>query len=393
MRTTVQHQEGAALASTLPEWLREQARRGPHAVALRHKRLGVWRTWTWQAVAAQVEQLAAGLAQRGFVAGDLLILLSEPRDEALLLSLAAQWGGGVALPLDPELAERDLQNVLRQRAPRFAFASDDAQIDRLLAYSQQVIDANPRGLPVHPDAAVIDYRTLGLAREGGFAPLAKPYDDAFAFVRVDREDGAEGAGVLVEQRLTHATLVQEAQHLARVEKLQPHDEALAARAFAAAAQARYLIAPWLLTGFRLNFPESLATRDNDRRELAPTLVAGTPETYARVARLVDARLPGAASLRRKLIRRAQQAHSGPLTRALTWWLITRPLREVIGFARTDAALVAGSPLDDDTAALFRALRVDVHAWPDSGDWRRVPDEAPLLCATPSRHDGQLGQPA
>jgi long-chain acyl-CoA synthetase len=390
---TVPHQEGAVPARTLPDWLLEQARRRPHAVALRDKRLGEWRTWTWHAVAVQVEQLAAGLAERGFVAGDLLILLGEPRDEALLLSLAAQWAGGVALPLDPGFAGSDLQNVLRQRAPRFAFAADDAQVDRLLTYSQRVIDANPRGLPAHPDTNVIDYGAFGIAREGGFAPLAKPYDDAFAFVRVENGQGAEGPSVLVEQRLTHATLVQEAQHLVEVEKLHADDEALAARAFAAAAQARYLIAPWLLTGFRLNFPESLATRDNDRRELAPTLVAGTRETYARVARLVDDRLPGAESLRRKLLRRAQQAHGGPLTRALTWWLITRPLREVIGFERTHAALVAGPPLDDETAALFRALRVDVQAWPDAGDWRRLPDEAPLLRATPYRHDGQLGQPA
>jgi long-chain acyl-CoA synthetase len=380
-------------ASTLPDWLRTQAQRRPHARALRHKRLGVWRAWSWQAVAAQVEQLAAGLARRGFVPGDLLMLVSHPRDEALLLSLAAQWCGGVALPLDPQLADDGLAAALRYRAPRFVFADDDVQLDRLLAHSQRVIDANPRRLPAHPNPAVIDYLALAEEREGGFAPLAKPHDDAFAFLRV------EAQGDLVEQRLTHATLVREAQHLAAVEKLHANDEALAARAFAAAAQARYLIAPWLLTGFRLNFPESLATRDNDRRELAPTLVAGTRETYARVSRLVDDRLPGEISLRRRLIRRAQRNRGGPLGRALTWWFVTRALREVIGFSRTHAALVVGPSLDEETAALFSALRVDVHAWPDAGDWQRVPHEArvqqtqPTQQTPPYTHDGQLGQPA
>jgi long-chain acyl-CoA synthetase len=377
-----------AQPSTLPDWLRHQAQHRPHAIALRHKRLGAWHALSWQDVAAAVEQLAAGLAQRGFVAGDALLLVSHPREEALLLSLAAQWNGGVAIPLDPQLAGDALHSVLTHLAPRFAFAEDDSQVDRLLTHEGlHVIDANPRNLTPHPHPTVTDYRTLAVQIEGGFASAARPLDDAFAFVRHDAD------GQLVEQRLPHATLVREAQQLVTTENLSADDEAFAARAFAAASQARYLITPWVLSGFRLNFPESLATRDNDRRELAPTLVAGTRETYARVAQLVDDRLPGVRSWRRRLISRAQRRQGGPLVRALTWWFITRPLREVIGFSRTHAALVIGRPLDEGTAALFEALRVDVRAWPDTGDWRRV--EHPRQTVAPQRYvaDGASEQPA
>jgi long-chain acyl-CoA synthetase len=377
-----------AQPSTLPDWLRHQAQHRPHAVALRHKRLGAWHALLWQEVATAVEQLAAGLTQHGFAAGDALLLVSHPREEALLLSLAAQWNGGVAIPLDPQLAGDTLRPVLVQLAPRFAFAEDDGQIDRLLGCEGlRVIDANPRNLAPHPHAAVIAYRTLPVQGKRGLAPLARPHDDAFAFVRLDAD------GHLVEQRFPHVALVREAQQLAAAEKLNPDDEAFAARAFAAVSQARYLIAPWVLSGFRLNFPESLATRDNDRRELAPTLVAGTRETYARVAQLVDDRLPGARSWRRRLLNRAQRGQGGPLARALTWWLIARPLREVIGFRRTRAALVIGLPLDETAATLFSALRVDVRAWPDAGDWRRV--DSSREAAAPQRPvpGGGLQEPA
>jgi long-chain acyl-CoA synthetase len=377
-----------AQPSTLPDWLRHQAQQRPHAVALRHKRLGAWHALSWQDVAIAVEQLAAGLAQHGFAVGDALLLVSHPREEALLLSLAAQWNGGVAIPLDPQLTDDALRSVLTHIAPRFVFGEDDSQIDRLLAHEGlRVIDANPRNLAPHPHRAVTDYRALSVQNEGGFASAARPHDDAFAFVRLDAD------GQLVEQRFPHAVLVREALQLVATEKLNADDEAFAARAFAAASQARYLIAPWVLSGFRLNFPESLATRDNDRRELAPTLVAGTHETYARVAQLVDDRLPGTRSWRRRLISRAQRRQGGPLAGALTWWLITRPLREVIGFSRTHAALVIGPPLDEKTAALFAALRVDVRAWPDTGDWRRV--EHKRQAAAPQRYaaDGASEQPA
>ncbi|MFM0360041.1 AMP-binding protein [Paraburkholderia sediminicola] len=377
-----------AQPSTLPDWLRHQAQHRPRAIALRHKRLGAWHALSWHDVATSVGQLATGLAQHGFVAGDALLLVSHPREEALLLSLAAQWNGGVAIPLDPQLTDEALRSVLTHIAPRFVFAEDDSQIDRLLAHEGlRVIDANPRNLRSHPHSAVTDYRALSVHNEGAFASAARPHDDAFAFVRLDAD------GQLVEQRFPHATLVREAQQLIATEKLNADDEAFAARAFAAASQARYLIAPWVLSGFRLNFPESLATRDNDRRELAPTLVAGTRETYARVAQLVDDRLPGARSWRRRLISRAQRRQGGPLARALTWWLITRPLREVIGFSRTHAALVIGPALDEKTAALFEALRVDVRAWPDTGDWRRVEDKRQAVAPQRYATDGASKQPA
>jgi len=343
---------------------------------------------SWQDVATRVERLAAGLAQRGFGPGDALLLVSHPRVEAVLLSLAAQWAGGVATPLDPALDADTWARALAHLAPRFAFAEDDIQLERLLAYSPHVIDANLRGLPPHRNPAVIDYRTLSESPASTMPSLAKPSDDAFAFLRVDSN------GQLIQQRATHATLVREALYLAAVEQLHAGDEALAARAFAATAQARYLIAPWLSTGFRLNFPESIATRDNDRRELAPTIVAGTQQTYARVARLVEDRLPADAhAWRRKLLLRALNGTGGAFSRALIWWTVARPLREIIGFSRTHAALVAGPGLDEKTAALFDALRIDVHAWPDAGNWQSVPTQSEPASLEFAQNHGPLAQPA
>ena len=370
------------LPDTLPAWLAEQARHRPRATALRHKRLGQWEQLSWHSLAEKVEALAAGLAARDFGPGDALLLVSQPREEALCLSLAAQWRGGVAVPVEPSVSDQTLGRIVRHLTRLFTFADDDQQVDRLLALSQWVIDANPRGLRPHPNANVVEYRTLASPDKKVTASV-RPDHDAFIFYR-----DAAGHGI-EEQRITHATLIREARLVAAKEHLHPADDAFAARAFATAAQARYLVAPWLLTGFRLNFPESLETRDNDRRELAPTLVAGTRETYGRVARLVDARLPGTNSVRRRLLDGLSDRRSSWLLRTAAWWLVARPLREVIGFRRTHAALVAGAALDDDAARLFKALRIDVRTWPDDGQWQRLPE--PILSAQQAA-DVQ-GQPA
>ncbi|KLU23795.1 hypothetical protein EOS_24475 [Caballeronia mineralivorans PML1(12)] len=370
------------LADTLPGWLAGQAQSRPQAPALRHKRLGRWEQLSWQVLAAKVEALAAGLAAHDFGPGDALLLVSQPREEALSLSLAAQWRGGIAVPVEPSVSDRTLAEIVRRLAPLFTFADDDRQVDRLLALSQWVIDANPRGLWPHPHADVLEYRTF-LLSDKRVQAFARPDHDAYIFYRGDAERGLE------EQRVTHATLIREAQQVAAKEHLHPGDDAFAARAFATAAQARYLVAPWILTGFRLNFPESLDTRDNDRRELAPTLVAGTRETYGRVARLVDARLPGEGSIRRRLLDSLSDERSSRLLRFVAWWGVARPLREVIGFRRTHAALVVGAALDDNAARLFNALRIDVHAWPDDGQWHRLPERG----LAPQDTADVQGQPA
>jgi long-chain acyl-CoA synthetase len=377
--------------ATLPESLREQAASRPHAVALRHKRRGQWRALSWQQVRDTVQRLAAALVSRGFVPGDRLMLVSQPGPETLLLALASQWAGGVAVPLDPQTGDDALAAALAHIAPRFVFADDDTRIDTLLAHAQRVIDANPRNLPIPPGGTVIDYRDLSAHQPERQlvhqAVHAEPHRDAFIFLRPDADGG------LAERRFSHTELLHEAAHFVRAERLGVDDEAFAARAFAAPAQARYLIAPWVLTGFRLNFPEALATRDNDRRELQPTLVAGTRDTYARLAGLVDERLPRGRGWRRRLFAAALNGSRIPVVRLLARWLIARPLREVIGFRRTRAALVVGPALDDQTAALFKALAVDVRAWPEGGEWQRLSASSRTSPLQPGQSGVPFGQPA
>jgi long-chain acyl-CoA synthetase len=361
-----------AQPTTLPAWLAEQARRRAHAPALHGKQLGAWRSLRWDQVAAHTRALAAGLVRRGFGQGDALLLAAPPSERAVLLSLAVQWLGGIAVPLEPSLGDTALARIVGHLSPRFALADDDTTLDRLRLLGVPVIDGNPRGLKAHPDPAVVGFDTVWT--EGGHAlaedpdtlsePRALADDDAFIFV------DARGEHELVTQHLRHASLIEDAHAVVAREGLDEHEEAFAARAFSASAQARYLIAPWLVAGFSIYFPEGLATRDNDRREIAPTLVAGTRETYARVAAIVRERLP-ASGWQRKRVDAALRGTGGPLLRALAWWLVARPLREVIGFARTRVALVVGAPLDASTRSLFTLLRIDVHAWPDASDWRQV----------------------
>ena len=353
--------------SSLPGWLLEQAAARPRAVALRHKRLGVWQERSWDALRVEVGALAGALSERGFRPGSTLTLLSNPRPEAVLLALAAQWLGGGAAGLDPrgETAAPDLLAGTPGRD--FVFAEGLAEVERVRRAGLRptfLCYVDPRGLAADPAPELLAYPAL-LASGGGRVPalLARPAAVAFVFLR----RGSDGA--VEEQGIAHADLLRQGLALVTGEGLTHREEAFAARAFAASGQARYLLAPWLAAGFCLNFPESLETRDIDRRELGPTLVAGTVETWLRLANLVQERLPAPGTWLRRCIDRGLDPHADGLSRLLGHWLVRRPLRDVLGFTRTRVPLIVGEPLPETSAQFFATLGIVVRNWTEAAEWK------------------------
>ena len=360
---------GESVPASLPHWLQLQAQRQAGAIALRHKRLGVWQVRTWAQVAAEVQGLASALQAHGFASGSTLAILSRPRPQALLAALAAQWLGGGAALFDPLEAAAGQLELLRELQPEFVFAEGLEELQRLQEAAlapRLLFYADSRGVTGEEGEAQEYARLL----TGQAQPLpelqARAERTAFAFYR----RGADGRSE--QQRISHAELLQEGQRLVQAEQLGAHEEALAARAFAAGGQARYLLAPWLIAGFRLNFPENLATRDNDRRELGPTLVAGTRETYGRLYELAQSRLPQPGSRHRALVDWALTPGPGALRRLIGHWLVRRPLRDVLGFSRTHAPLLVGEPLPAEVQGFFAGLGVTVRTWPDPAEWHSPP---------------------
>lgn len=351
--------------SGLPGWLHLQAASQARSVALRHKRIGVWQERTWGEVLVEVGGLAGALSERGFRPGATLTILSNPRPEAVLLALAAQWLGGSATVLDPRGEPGPLDLLASTPGRDFVFAEGLVEVERVRRAGLApalLIYADPRGLGADP--ALVSYPALA-ASTGGHVPalLARPAAVAFVFLR-------RGSGGEVEfQETSHAELLREGQALVNGEALTHREEALAARAFAASGQARYLLAPWLIAGFCLNFPEGLETRDIDRRELGPTLVAGTRETWQRLENLVRERLPAAGTWQRRLVDRALAPEAAGLTRLLGGWLVRRPLRDVLGFTRTRVPLIIGEPLPEASAQFFSTLGIAVRNWTEAADWK------------------------
>ncbi|WP_422777695.1 AMP-binding protein [Pseudomonas mediterranea] len=348
--------------SSLPQWLQLQAQRQGADIALRHKHLGIWQVRTWGQVAEEVQCLANALHTRGFVAGATLAIISRPRPQALLAALAAQWLGGVASLFDPLESAMEQGQLLVSLQPEFVLvegAQESLRLHAAQVTARVLIYLDKRGLA---DVQALDYAVLVARPHAERAPQARAQHTAFVLYR-------RAAQAIEQQTISHAELLREGQRLVTRESLGRQEEALAARAFASGGQARYLLAPWLMAGFRLNFPESLATRDRDRRELGPTLVAGTRETYERLHGYALERLPEPGSWSRTLVNWALATDPGRLQRHLGGWLVRRPLRDVLGFTRTRTPLLVGDALRPETQAFFETLGVRVRHWGDFAQWQ------------------------
>ncbi len=371
---------------TLPELLRHQVILRPRQIALRHKRLGIWQEWTWQDLSAQTQRYAGALASLGFGRDSSLLLLSRPRVEALLLALAVQSLGGTVLPLDPDLSHDELQALLRGINPQFIFSEGQTEVDQLIESQvspQLILYANARGLSDYQLSSLLSIEQL-LTSDIAITDIdIKPDTLAFVFYGLDSE------GSLIHQKLSHQRLINEAKHLIEQTQLTHKEDALAARAFATAGQARYLVAPWLVAGFRLNFPENLATRDNDRRELSPTLVLGTNATYARVANLAEQKLPTTGSLTRRFYDWTWHKETlNPLAWVFTR-LIRRVLRENLGFVHLRTALLIGEPLAKAHVDFYASLGIRIKRLSATGATQPRPQqESAIQPATPEQQKKQ-----
>ena len=72
------------------------ALRGPN-VWMRQKKMGIWKSWTWDQTAEAVREIAGGLMALGFARGDCASILSTTNIEWVLADLAVLSCGGVSI--------------------------------------------------------------------------------------------------------------------------------------------------------------------------------------------------------------------------------------------------------------------------------------------------------
>jgi long-chain acyl-CoA synthetase len=369
---------------TFPKLLLDHARLRRDRPANREKDYGIWQSWTWAEVTAEVEALACGLSAMGFRRGDRLAIIGDNRPRLYWAIAATQALGGVPVPIYQDSIADEMAFVLDHAEVRFAVAEDQEQVDKLLAIKERcplletVIFSDRRGMRHYDQPFLHDYaRVQDRGREFARA------DPGFFRTEIAKGSGGDSAIILYTSGttgrpkgvvLTFDNILSVAQNAIAFEGLTDREEVLAYLPMAWIGEHIFSYAQAYCAGFCASCPESGATVMLNLHELGPTYFFAPPRIFENILTQVMIRMEDAGWAKRKLFHYfldvakrvglpiLDRRRVPPVDRVLYWIgevLVYGPLKNTLGLSRLRLAYTAGEAVGPDLFTFYRSLGINL----------------------------------
>ncbi len=372
---------------TVPKLLLRNAAQFGARPAMRRKDFGIWQTWTWGQLRAEVRAFAIGLRKLGLDRGVAVAIIGDNRPRLYATFAAVQSLGGIAVPIYQDSVADEMAYVLDHAEVKFAVVQNQEQVDKVISIADRlprlrtVIYEEERGLAGYDHTNLYSFaqvQELGrreLAENAGAAgwwldEIAKGQGSDVSVMLYTSGTTGRPKGVM----LTHENIVVSAQNGNTFDNFTPDDTLLAYLPMAWVGDHIFSYGQVFAGAMCVACPESPETIIEDRREIAPTYFFAPPRVYENLLTQIMVRMEDAGRLKKRMFdyflkvarRSGEKILDGKpvgFAERLLYWLgnicVYAPLRNRMGFSKIRVAYTAGEAIGPELFRFYRALGVNL----------------------------------
>lgn len=358
--------------------------RWPDQVWMRKKDKGIWNEYTWTECYDQVKHFCLGLMSLGLSRGGKICIIGDNDPHWFWAELGAQAAGGAVTGIFSSSSPDEVRHIAALSDSEFIIAQDQEQVDKVLSIMEQlplvkkVIYWDPKGMRSYDDPVLLSFdRVVGLGREYATTHSALfeeslqqgKGNDLALLVCTSGTTGMPKLSMVTHRQLYSSMLVT----LSFYDTYETDDWVSYILPGWLAEQGLGLVSS-LARGFRMNFPESLATVDQDIREIGPQVIFYPSRLWEGMASSIQNSMRESSLIDRLAYKlclpvgyRQADAKFQGVELGLLWRLaykvcnlvLFEPIRDRHGLRRIRCAFTGGAALGPDVFRLITATGVDL----------------------------------
>ena len=369
---------------TSPSIFRDTVRKQGDRVAMRKKEYGLWHDLTWNEYFRLVTHVGSALLSLGLEKGDCVSIIGDNCPEWVIIDMAVQCAGGVAVGVYATNAWEQVHYVIENSESKFFFVENEEQLDKWLHFRdnvphlKKVIVWDLEGLRHFEDPMVMTYDELlemgrkEAEREPGLLEermdRVQPDDVSMLIYTSGTTGPPKGA------MLTHRNLTWMGQAITSDNPMHQSDEVMSFLPLCHVFEQLFSVMGHITHGFVVNFIESPDTVADNMVEISPTVGYAVPRIWEKYSSAIYIRMSDATWLKRIVFYVAMKIGQQRATLmmnfkkvplylkalyALAHFAVFRKLKERLGFDRMRIAYSGAAPISPEVLHFFQSLGVNL----------------------------------
>jgi long-chain acyl-CoA synthetase len=352
--------------TTIPALIARRVAAHSRDVVLRKKQRGIWVAVTWAQLAERVRQIGMALVSSGSASGQVVVVLSDTRPEAVCTDLGVLSIGCVSACMSGQDSAERLERTLHDTACRLLFVENEEQLDKALLVRERchalrrIVIFDMKGLR-DLDDPMCESLSAFLAR-GVVYDRANPaaWETAIHAVTPERPAVLLAPADSAGQMLSHREVMRLVTDVATRLGQHAYDERIAFLPMSGMLERALGIFTALFTRTVSNYLEGAATLTENLREVQPTVLGAPPAVWEQFRTRIAVEAAAATWLQKALFNWAIGVAPSPAAGAgIARRLVLDNVRRDLGLARLRIGHTGTAAVPAELARWYRALGVEL----------------------------------